>query len=88
MGDLLSKAEYAAIAKEISLPSNAFIDGAFKPAISGQTFATHNPATGEFLTDVAACSSEDVDFAVSNAKEAFEDGRWRSISPRSARRSC
>ncbi len=34
------------------------------------------------MTDVAACSSEDVDFAVSNAKEAFEDGRWRSISPR------
>ena len=82
MGDLLSKAEYAALAKDISLPSKAFINGAFKPAISGKTFATNNPATGDFLTDVAACSSDDVDFAVSNAKEAFEDGRWRSISPR------
>jgi len=82
MGDLLSKAEYAALAKDISLPSKAFINGAFKSSISGKTFATNNPATGDFLTDVAACSSEDVDFAVSNAKEAFEDGRWRSISPR------
>lgn len=36
MGDLLSKAEYAAIAKSISLPSNAFINGAFKPSLSGK----------------------------------------------------
>ncbi len=36
MGDLLSKAEYAALAKDISLPSKAFINGAFKPAISGK----------------------------------------------------
>jgi gamma-glutamyl-gamma-aminobutyraldehyde dehydrogenase len=35
MGDLLSKAEYAALAKDISLPSKAFINGAFKAAISG-----------------------------------------------------
>ena len=31
---------------------------------------------------VAACSSEDVALAVSSAKEAFEDGRWSSVSPR------
>ncbi|MFC6340121.1 aldehyde dehydrogenase family protein [Pseudomonas sp. CCM 7891] len=82
MGDLLTKADYAAIAKELALPSNAFINGAFTPAKSGKTFATHNPATGVFLTDVAACSSDDVDYAVSNAKEAFDDGRWRSLAPR------
>ena len=69
MGDLLSKAEYSAIAKDISFPGNAFINGAFKPAISGKTFETTNPATGEFLANVAACSSEDVDYAVSSANE-------------------
>ncbi|MVV49748.1 aldehyde dehydrogenase [Pseudomonas sp. PB120] len=82
MGDLLTRAEYAAIANELSFPCNAFINGTFTPAISGRTFATKNPATGEFLADVAACASEDVDLAVSSAREAFEDGRWRSISPR------
>lgn len=81
MGDLLTAAEYAALAQSISFPSNAFINGAFKPAISGQTFATYNPATGEFLTDVAACASEDVDYAVVKAKEAFDDGRWRLLAP-------
>lgn len=81
MTDLLTKAEYAALAQSISFPSHAFINGAFKPAISGNTLATHNPATGAFLTDIAACSAEDVDYAVSKAKEAFEDGRWRLLSP-------
>ncbi|MFJ4143235.1 aldehyde dehydrogenase [Pseudomonas sp. NPDC089734] len=81
MRDLLTAAEYAAIAQSISLPTNAFINGAFKPAISGNTFTTTNPATGKALTEVAACSSEDVDYAVSKAKEAFEDGRWRLLSP-------
>src|SRR5688572_30372123 len=81
MRDLLTADEYAAIAKSLSFPSNAFINGSFKPALSGNTLATNNPATGEFLTDLAACASEDVDVAVSKAKEAFEDGRWRHLSP-------
>ena len=81
MSNLLTAAEYAAIAQSISLPHNAFINGAFKPSLSGKTFATHNPATGELLTDIAACDSADVDYAVSKAKEAFEDGRWRLLSP-------
>ncbi|WP_097303964.1 aldehyde dehydrogenase [Pseudomonas chlororaphis] len=81
MRDLLTAAEYAALAKTLAFPSNAFINGSFKPAISGNTFATHNPATGAFLTEVAACAAEDVDFAVGKAREAFEDGRWRLLAP-------
>ncbi|RFB79748.1 aldehyde dehydrogenase [Methylovirgula sp. 4M-Z18] len=81
MRDLLTAAEYAAIARSMSYPSNAFIDGAFRPAASGKTFKTTNPATGEVLTEVAACGPADVDYAVSKAKEAFEDGRWHLRSP-------
>ncbi|WP_103310908.1 MULTISPECIES: aldehyde dehydrogenase [unclassified Pseudomonas] len=81
MRDLLTAAEYAAIAKSMSFPNTAFINGAFKPAISGNTFATVNPATGELLTEVSACAAEDVDYAVSKAREAFEDGRWRLLPP-------
>jgi len=81
MRDLLTAAEYAAIAKSMSFPSNAFINGSFKPALSGNTFTTINPATGEVLAEVAACNADDVNFAVSKAKEAFDDGRWRSLSP-------
>ncbi|MFW3168071.1 aldehyde dehydrogenase [Pseudomonas syringae pv. syringae] len=81
MRDLLTAAEYAAIAQSMSFPSNAFINGSFKPAVSGNTLATHNPATGAHLADIAACDSVDVDYAVSKAKEAFEDGRWRLLPP-------
>jgi gamma-glutamyl-gamma-aminobutyraldehyde dehydrogenase len=81
MHEPLTAAEYKAIAQGLQLPSNAFIDGAFRPAISGKTFKTTNPATGEVLAEVSACDASDVDFAVRKAREAFEDGRWRQLTP-------
>ncbi|WP_372884710.1 aldehyde dehydrogenase [Shimia sp.] len=78
---LLTKDEYAAIAANLELPQAAFIDGAFRPAISGNTFETVNPATGEILGQIASCGAEDVDFAVAKAREAFEDGRWSRQHP-------
>jgi 4-(gamma-glutamylamino)butanal dehydrogenase len=81
MHDPLSAAEYRAIAAELQFPTNAFIDGAFRPAKSGRTFSTVNPATGEVLAAIAACDADDVDFAVARAREAFDDGRWSRRSP-------
>ncbi len=77
----LTREEYRAIASDMDFPSGAFIDGAFRPAISGATFATVNPATGETLAEVAACGAADVDFAVQKAREAFERGRWCRLDP-------
>jgi gamma-glutamyl-gamma-aminobutyraldehyde dehydrogenase len=82
MSDLLTTEEYKAIAAGLTFPTQAFIDGSFRPAISGKTFATTNPATGEVLAQVAACGPEDVDFAVQKARDAFEDGRWSRLHPR------
>jgi gamma-glutamyl-gamma-aminobutyraldehyde dehydrogenase len=81
MHDLLTAAEYAATAEMLSFSGNAFIDGAFRPASSGKTFPTTNPATGKTIAEVAACDAKDVDFAVAKAKEAFDDGRWRLLAP-------
>ena len=81
MTDLLTKDEYMAIAKGLELPQNAYIDGGYRPAISGATFDTVNPVTGAVLGAVAACDSQDVDFAVSKAREAFDDGRWAGMHP-------
>ncbi|MFF7708552.1 aldehyde dehydrogenase family protein [Pseudomonas sp. NPDC007930] len=81
MSDLLTTAEYAAIAHSLQFPSGAFIDGAFRPAASGNTLETVNPATGETLTTLAACAQADVDYAVRKAREAFDDGRWRLQHP-------
>lgn len=81
MSELLSTDEYRGIASGISLPRNAFIDGVFRPSLSGETFTTVNPATGETLTEIAACGGEDVDLAVAAARTAFDDGRWARLHP-------
>ena len=78
---LLTRDEYHAIASGMAFPSGAFIDGGYRPAISGKTFTTTNPATGTALAEVAACGAEDVDFAVLKAREAFDDGRWSRLPP-------
>ncbi|UZD90367.1 aldehyde dehydrogenase [Cognatishimia activa] len=78
---LLTQDEYRAIAAGLTLPTSAFIDGGYRPAISGKTFTSVNPATGETLAEIAACGQEDVDFAVQKAREAFDDGRWSKMHP-------
>lgn len=81
MSQLLSHEDYLALATSMSFPVNAFIDGRSQPARSGKTFETINPATGKVLAKVAACQAEDVDFAVSKAREAFEQGHWSKLHP-------
>jgi len=81
MAELLTHAEYQAIAACLDLPQNAWIDGSFRPAISGRTFETVNPATGKVIGTVAACDAADVDLAVEKARAAFDDGRWSRLHP-------
>ncbi len=78
---LLTRDEYASIAAGLDLPTGAFIDGGYRPTISGAVFPTVNPATGAVLTEVAACAAADVDLAVEKAREAFDDGRWSRLHP-------
>lgn len=81
MTGLLSKSEYQKIARDLKLPTKAIIDGKACSAALGETFATINPATGEHLADLPACSKADVDLAVASARGAFEDGRWSKLHP-------
>lgn len=81
MSDLLTTEEYKAIAAGLDLPTQAFVDGSFRPARSGRTFDSVNPATGALLAKLPACGPDDVDFAVQKARDAFEDGRWSRLIP-------
>ncbi|HBS99773.1 MAG TPA: aldehyde dehydrogenase [Citreicella sp.] len=81
MSDLLTTEEYKAIAAGLDLPTQAFVDGSFRPAKSGRTFDSVNPATGALLGKLAACGPDDVDFAVQKARDAFEDGHWSRLHP-------
>jgi 4-(gamma-glutamylamino)butanal dehydrogenase len=69
------------IATKPTFRTDAFIDGAFRPAKSGERFVTENPATGQPLAEVAAGDGADIDAAVRAARRAFDDGRWSRRSP-------
>nr|WP_269435091.1 aldehyde dehydrogenase family protein [Enhydrobacter aerosaccus] len=56
------------------------IDGKWVPALSGKTFETRNPATGELLADVAEGDRADIDRAVAAARKAFA-GPWSKWKP-------
>ncbi|MBT3203794.1 MAG: aldehyde dehydrogenase [Gammaproteobacteria bacterium] len=81
MSEVLTFDEYQAIASSLDYPTNAFIDGRFQSAKSGKTFDTINPATGETLAKLAACNGDDIDLAVSKAREAFDQGCWSKLHP-------
>ncbi|MER8396213.1 aldehyde dehydrogenase [Mesorhizobium sp. M1340] len=75
------KVDYKTKAQSISLPTKMIVDGAHVAALSGRTYATLNPATGKVLADLPAGSADDVDRAVTAARQAFEDGRWSKLTP-------
>ncbi|MGC1214573.1 MAG: aldehyde dehydrogenase family protein [Micromonospora sp.] len=58
------------------------INGKDVPASDGGTFAVRNPANGELLYEVAHATPTDVDAAVTAARAAFDDRRWRGIRAR------
>ncbi len=54
-----------------------FIGGEWVDAVSGETFESTSPATGELIGTFPKSGAEDVDRAVEAAKRAFED--WRLV---------
>ncbi|KAG2713174.1 hypothetical protein I3760_04G163500 [Carya illinoinensis] len=53
-----------------------FINGEFVDSISGKTFETIDPRTGEVITKIAEGDKEDVGSAVKAARQAFDHGPW------------
>ena len=78
---ILTKEQYKKIAKDIRYCTDALIDGKMVKSLSGKTFTTENPATGEKLVDITSCDASDVDLAVHAARKAFNDKRWAGLAP-------
>jgi phenylacetaldehyde dehydrogenase len=60
-------------------PQLLLIGGQWCAAVSGATLATHDPATGARLAEVALGDARDIDLAVAAARRAFE-GPWSRLS--------
>jgi gamma-glutamyl-gamma-aminobutyraldehyde dehydrogenase/4-guanidinobutyraldehyde dehydrogenase/NAD-dependent aldehyde dehydrogenase len=70
------------LADELEIRTQAWIDGEYVDAASGETFPRVNPATGIEIAQVAAGDAEDVDRAVRGARSAFDSGAWSQAAPK------
>lgn len=87
MNDLGNDAAiWAAKAAAIRPDGLAFIGGRAVAAADGQTFDCINPATGQVITQVAACGAEDVNRSVKVARQSFEAGAWSRCDPSDRRK--
>lgn len=82
----LDKATIAQIQKNLKISGQAFIDGQFVDAASGNTFDNISPRDGQIINRVASTDAVDVDRAVAAARRAFEDGRWSGLAPRARKK--
>ena len=64
----------------MTIPTDLFIDGQFRPAQSGRRKALVNPATEETFAEVAAAEFSDLENAAQAAQNTWESG-WRDLAP-------
>lgn len=67
-------------ARETSLVVRNFINGKWSEASGEQSITKYSPVDGSTLYSFGEGSAHDVDRAVSNARAAYEDGRWANQS--------
>jgi phenylacetaldehyde dehydrogenase len=80
MGIAVSPQIHPQVAEFIDKPRKMLINGKWVSSISGKTFPTYNPATGEVLAQVAEGNREDIEQAVKAARKAFDEGPWRKLT--------
>jgi phenylacetaldehyde dehydrogenase len=68
------------VSEFLEKPRKMLIDGKWLDAVSGKTFPTYNPATGEVLAQVAEGDKADIDAAVKAARKAFDSGPWSRLT--------
>lgn len=73
--------QWIELQNSLNIENRAFINGEYTLAISGQTLDVINPATDEELTKIVRCQDEDVDLAVTCARQAFQSGEWSNSAP-------
>src|SRR6202789_4722183 len=80
MGIAVSPQIHPRVAEFLEKPRKMLINGKWVDAISGKTFPTYNPATGEVLAQVAEGDKADIDAAVKAARKAFDSGPWSRLT--------
>ncbi len=77
----LHQAEIDRVNASLRTPDRAVVNGVEAVALSGETIAQIDPATGAAFASVPNFHAEDVDRAVASARRAFERGDWLRLGP-------
>src|ERR1700676_1448058 len=80
MGIAVAPQIHPQVADFLEKPRKMLINGKWVNSISGKTFPTYNPATGEVLAQVAEGDRQDIEEAVKAARKAFDHGPWRRMT--------
>ena len=83
---MTSLAHFEKMAGVMALPQRAVIDGQLVDSVSGKSFDNVTPRNGRVINRVAECDTADIDLAVTAARRAFDDGRWRRLHYRDKKR--
>ena len=59
-----------------------YVAGEWRPAASGETFESHDPATGGLVATAANSGLADLDAAIGAARRTFDEGAWPTSSGR------
>jgi acyl-CoA reductase-like NAD-dependent aldehyde dehydrogenase len=81
MTDVTTAANWHSRASSLRPAAQAFINGRYVDALSGETFDCLSPIDGRELAKVASTDVADVDAAVAAARAAFEKGSWSRMAP-------
>ncbi len=65
----------------LSYPKELFINGKYQKSISEKSFDNISPIDGNVINKVFLAQQEDVDLAVSKARETFNRGYWSNLPP-------
>ena len=65
----------------IKFPSELFINGKYQKSISEKSFDNISPIDGNVINKVFLAQQQDVDLAVSKARETFNKGHWSNLPP-------
>jgi len=78
--------DWRARATALAINGQAFIDGRYVDAASGETFDDVTPIDGRVIARVASTDEADVERAVAAARRAFDSGVWSRQPPRERKR--
>ena len=66
---------------KLNFPSELFINGKYQKSKSENYFNNISPIDGKIVNRVSFAQKEDINFAVSRAREVFHKGYWSNLPP-------